>query len=87
MSSRKDALRGDSLVPHIDLAVLAAHVRAIIANPHGGTPSSTGHPALDDALADLAYHCRSADHHSEAHVLSGNPPFWLTPVPAHVPCQ
>jgi len=73
-------------MPHIDLAVVAAHVRAIIANPHAGTPSSTCDLALDDALADLAHHCLSTDHHPEAHVLSGNPPFWLTPVPAHVPC-
>jgi len=74
-------------MPHIDLAVLAAHVRAIIANPHAGTPSSTCDLALDDALADLTHHHRSTYDSPEAHVLSGSPPFWLTPVPAHALCQ
>jgi len=74
-------------MPHIDLAVLAAHVHAIITNPHASTSSATGDLALDDALADLAHHCHATHDSPEAHVLFGNPPFWLTPVPAHAPCQ
>jgi len=74
-------------MPHIDLAVLAAHVRAIIANPHTITPSPTGDPVLDETLADFAHYRNSVHHSPKTHVLSGNPPFWLTPVPAHAPCQ
>jgi hypothetical protein len=66
----------------IDLSVLAAHVHAVIADPHACLPS-TGDTTLDEALADLARRRRSP----ESQASSNGPLFWLTPVPAHAPCQ
>ncbi len=73
-------------MPSIDLAALTMHVHAIIADPRNDAPS-TGDMMLDKALADFARHRRSTRDSLTQDSFEVQAPFWLTPVPAHAPCQ
>ncbi len=80
---RAGASRMRPTVYRIELTTLAAHVSRIMAAPRSTVPT-TGDPALDESLADLAHHRASAHHRPEAPPLAAAP-FWLTPPPS-TPC-